>query len=306
MRRMQTRLWSSILAAVLLVSCSQTSTAPGPFTGGAQATFNGVWSGEMTVRQCTGGEGDCWYYIGRTMPFVLRLAHAGSSVTGVLTVANPRAREAATEVSGIVGADGRVILSGSSTAPSRELASVIIKALVVTVDSTGTLSGNLEYEYNREAYPYGRGTYGGELRAADRRSLPGADTSGQWTGAFFVTACTPQGQPSCYPSPQPGEADAFDASLVQQGTAVTGSIRLHSRDVPVAGTMTGNRLLLSGTLTRTWSDVVEQTRIVTFDATVDKFGVMRANVIYDIETSAGGTTSRSTRLAGLWFVTRRE
>jgi hypothetical protein len=285
--------WVSAAAVASLLTLQAigcgSGSPPAPESRGAD--FAGVWQGEIRVTACS-GDRHCSVFIGANRPFVLRLAQAGSSATGVLTIGTPPMPPGAADITvnlaGVVASDGTVTLSGAKPAASSldSAGDVEVQRFVVRRSAQTGLSGTLDYVIRytpSQNFETLMTTRSAEIASATRIASEPFPSSlsmqGHWVGMYVVRACTVSGWPSCI-AYFPDRTYAFDLMLMQTGGTVSGSLNIGGGAIPVNGTVSSNMLTLQGSATFQGSGGFDVVSLISWATTTTAVGEMQGSFSY--------------------------
>lgn len=213
--------------------------------------FSGLWQGHYTITECN-GERDCWFRVGSTRPYLLRLRQNGAAVTGVL-----EAWWFAADVSGEVKTDGTLTLVGflPGTSGRDGIGAVHVNQFSAHLDARQGLTGAIAYSVEprpaTESGSLGVVTHTGVVTGGTRDALSDisplalAAYEGTWTGMYAVESCSFSGWRDCYPEVA-GGAYTFTLALRVNGDSLTGDLQLPSARIPVSARITEAGLAVTG------------------------------------------------------------
>lgn len=232
--------------------------------------YVGTWTGNIRYDMCSGGLRRGCSGLGSVSRFQLRLAQSGTGVFGLFL---PTA-----DVSGSLGPDGRLALTGADAPVTYELGYTEIPSMIVGLSDAGTLEGNASLLL----YPPKAISEVGPMRITatlfDGLQQPEAVViepfSGTWGGWFEYVVTIP-----------PFLLDPvreLSLSLNQRGSTVTGTMNMTSVGViPVSGYVAGDTLILTGEVARNGTTI----RLVEF--TAQRSAVGRLTGSYRLEYPTG-------------------
>jgi hypothetical protein len=265
-----------VLSAALAGGCGRGPTTP---DGGAPAasSFEGVWSLEYFVADCTGYR-NCFAFLNTKRTVTLRLAPGGAGFEGVVSI----------------GLDN-VDVSGSVAGSTLQLQGIRRPAIATDVEIEVTkldltdagllVTGAFEYTARGASNPSfsGNARMGGTITSAQLLA-PSAATgwTGTWEGRVAVRDCSSIGWPDCYPHAQ-RDTYPFTLALAQQGSAVTGTLQVSgSTIVNVSGTASGNSVMLQGSGVEPNHAFDEVTTLRPSTLTRDKVGRLSGTIAFEV------------------------
>ncbi len=294
-----------VSAAVLLLGgaagCGQASS-PSPSSPSSvpqtasPPIFAGIWQGQYKITTCE-GERDCWFRVGSTRPYVLRLSQAGATITGIV-----EAMSFVVDVTGEVTNDGQVTLTGSRPATSGwdGMSAVAVSLTGLRLDDGNGLAGEFWYtlDHTGDEWPYPHLAHGATILGGTRGPLPVrspaalAAYEGVWAGTYVIESCQFEGWASCWPETLDG-AYTLALELRVNGDALEGELTLPGGTrAPVTATVS-----LSGIGTSR-SGVARRERRHKFHEHRDVECVARRlrPPDWDIRVPSGGTAQRPVSL----------
>jgi hypothetical protein len=219
-------------AESVLPSGAQAPLSPSPVVLVQPENYAGAWTVSVTL---TDGEGyqyrySCRNSIGRVGQQTMRLVQLGSRVTGVLMPD--------VDVTGEVGADGRLSLTGSGQIPEYQGVNELQRFDVMKTPDGG-FEGDLVFQRRipPQFEPLG-GTYTstGRIIGATRGALPSPTSfTGRWDGYYRLKSCGPG---HCIIDPERELA----ITLRDIDGVLSGSVQIvRAEIVPVVGRADGDR-----------------------------------------------------------------
>lgn len=278
----------------MTTACGSGVAEPAPAAPLAPSAVEGIWVGDFRMTSCIGLRA-CIASINSVRPFVLRMTETASGVEGLVEI-----DQASTRLSGMF-VNGELQLKGAATPDTPWLSAMEVRRLQLRPQPDGSLTGEIEYVEDQKLNPVGRGEIGGTLTSRERKPL-GTAATGPWSGWMYVRECTQVGTPFCYPF-DVTESAPLHVNVTGTSGAVTGTITIGSRAVPVTGTWSGAELQLSGTLDSVVSGGSTRTRIRSFSAERTKLGLLDATLAFDYDYVTPSGTTSSQYVAATWFVT---
>lgn len=235
-----------VLAATLLTACGAQPSAPvspvspSPAPLAQVANYAGEWTVDAIQTVCTSASRyTCPRPPVRPATHSLRLSQIGAHVIGMLD---------GIDVSGDVGADGRLQLTGSGTVPDYGGTSNVT-SFDVALDANHGLDGRFTMDWwIPENYEPLGGAHHSEhtVLGATRGALP-ASFAGRWVGNFQT--------PGCVDARCAGPEKEFELRLDDIGGVLTGTLelRLHLR-AAIVGAAAGTTAELTSTPNAAASD----------------------------------------------------
>lgn len=234
-----------IAVALAMAACSgpaPTSPLPGGPPVPAAASFEGVWNFKYRIEQC-GGDRNCFAYLGDTSDFSVRLMRAAGAYVGVVMLPG-----ANVDVTGVVDANGTLVLAGVRPAAAQYDARVEVTRLALRHDA-GTITGDLEINAQRSFLTfYGPWRRGGPIVSATKTGeisdSPISDLTGTWTGSIVTRDCSSTGSSSCSPL-RPEEVWDFELTIGSMGSAVMALLAKPAK-VTLEGSLSGSAVVVRG------------------------------------------------------------
>lgn len=237
------RILAVATVAVISAACARSPAAPETPASPQSDGFEGVWTITYKVEGCDGYR-HCVNFMGQTRTIYLHLARVGDGYDGVVDLGDH------VSVSGTVGADGILKLTGRRPAAIADDFDVEIEALTLQAASAfQSTTGAVRYTVRgpSNASFFGNGITAGPITSAERTgSLNAASPSaGTWTGTISIQSCEATGWTHCYPF---WNDTTYPLTLkLSPGTGgVEGTLTISGQTIPVSGSVTGSSLRLSG------------------------------------------------------------
>lgn len=274
---MTVRFVAAVMAVVISTACSKSNspTAPGTPLIPEATGFEGVWTLKYKVEGC-GGYRHCVLFIGQIRTVYLHLARVDDGYDGVVDLGDH------VSVSGTVGPDGTLTLTGRRPAALADDMDVEIEALTLKpAGSSQSTAGSVRYMERGPSgsWFFGSGVTHGSIISAERTGSLEASPwfSGTWTGTIAIHSCEAIGWTHCYPLWNDRTYDVR-LELVPGGGGVEGVLGLGGEGIPVSGAATGSRLRLSGSASPPSSGVTVTLVVEAPALTVDRVGRMTGDV----------------------------
>lgn len=300
--------------ALACLACSQSSTPAAPSSvplSTSPADFSGIWQGEYRITTCS-GERDCWFRVGTTRPYVLRLTQSGLLVTGVF-----EAFSFVVDVNGEVAQDGSLSLSGSrpSTGGYDGRGEVRVSGVTLRLDAQNGLAGDVAYSVDPPPgindYPGGTLSHSGVVLSAARGPLPLVSPTalaayeGTWSGTFVVDSCVFSGWADCYPEIRDG-AYPLSLDLHVDAGGLVGELVLATTHIPVTASVTSTGLAVQGATSTVVSGGASATELRQWNTTRDVYDRLSGGFEYARRyVRSAGDPNDSIYQARLAGVTRR-
>jgi len=283
---MRTNTFSLAILLAMAACGSPTRPSTGATTSALGPDAAGIWSGEYRITTCDGAR-HCFAMQGQTTPFVLRLQQNGAALSGLLETGSP---SLAIDVTGYVGTDGQITLTGRTADPSAYLylISAELTHFEARLDPFNGFVGTLGYATTSEpGFIRGRAEFRGEFLRATRQPLPPAGAAaGAWSGQYVVRECTVTGSQYCQPYDR-GEFTGIELLLTQRDTTVSGTVTLGQQRVPVEGHVSDGRLTLQGSSSLTQGQNTSDIRLTDWMVNVDAIGRLSGSIAYTHEWRFG-------------------
>ncbi len=275
----------AVVAAALLRCGGSSPVAPAaqplpapPAPPTLPGSLPGVWTGYLRAALC--------FSFGceevETIPFVLRVAADGSGYVGAFELEAASSMNVNMDVTGAVQPDGAVLFTGHRDPWDGDSASVELRKLLVRVDPSAGLSGDIDLRKFYTGNATNR-SLEGTVASASFLPLPffaAQGVSGRWSGTAVIRGC------SGYCPLYRDAGDAFSISMVlgQSGTSVTGQLQLgvfagSQNWLPIAGNASPALSLSSERVV--FSSGNDKSRYLeSFDATLDGLGRINGRFTY--------------------------
>jgi hypothetical protein len=279
---MVVRLVSIVLALVIGASCSKSPAAPStavPVTA-QPAAFEGVWTIKYTVGKCTGYR-HCIDFIGDSRTIYLHVARVGDAYDGVVQLDDAVLLSSHVSVSGVVGSDGTLTLTGKKDTIATNDYDLDIDAITLPASSASQpQAGSVRFTVRGASNPffYGQATTEGPITVAQRTGEleNWSSFSGKWTGNIAIETCEATGWTHCYPLWE-NEKYGVTLTLSPGGQGVTGILDI-GPDIPVTGSTSGEGTRLTGTVTTQSSGSTTTYVVETSSLAVDRVGRLTGSV----------------------------
>jgi hypothetical protein len=280
----------SIPVAVWCAACRGNSTAPSPVSPTpptpiaptVSANFAGAWRGSYVTTQCQ-GQRHCFFSLGQSHPFSLRLEQSGSHVRGVFQAG------VAIPVDGEVSNDGELSLTGTRPSPGGYSPALELTRFTARLSPTGLaadFSYRMQYADGMMDYIGGNSlvqSIGGTVAGAEHGdTTPVNSFAGQWSGSLFISDCSSVGWIGCWPEERNREY-GFELTLSQSGDRVTGELTTRVR-LQVTGVVNGDTLTLEpAVVEEPQSSGSLVTHLQRWEMTRDAVGSVRGEMYYKRE-----------------------
>jgi hypothetical protein len=276
-----------VVLATACLACSRTSpvtpTPTSPSTGPSlPTTLAGTWRGYLIATECFSAT-DCGEP--RTVSFLLRVVQDGSGWRGTLELTqNAFAMAVVMDVVGTAQADGAVLFTGQRAPLPSDAYRVELARLVVHVDSGAGLSGEIDLSKFPQFNSPDRRLTGRVASATYEPLSTDGALSGTWTGHALVRVCSGY----CPLYQDAGDEITFTIVLGQSGAAVTGRmstsvVGCESCWLPVTGTVSGARVLLSSERIAPAGSGGRTVHLERFEGTLDALGRLAGQFVYEAQ-----------------------
>ena len=214
----------------------------------------------------------------RTIPFLLRVAAAGSGFTGDFELHGTTAVDVVMDVTGVMRPDGYVLFTGTRAAIPDDLVRTDLRELLVRTDPLTGLTGHIDLH---QAAPQDA-TLTGDVTSASFEPFDAASPqmSGTWSGEAILRACS-----GFCPSYR-NQTLGISLALGQSGTDLSGQVQLSIFEpgddwLSIHGAASGNSLSLSSNRIVLTSNAGDRARLLAaLTGTIDTLGRIAGGFTY--------------------------